>query len=169
MQPKYLVVAHITRPRGLGGEVDALSLTDFPERFIEGLVLYPSPPVPGIQSLVIETIEHKPKGLQFKFKGIDSREQAEKISGRDLVVPIEEAAPLPEDEFWVHDIVGMEVYTTTGDHLGHVTEVLRTGSNDVYIVENSKEYLIPAIKEVIKTISVPDRKITIEPIPGLLE
>ncbi|MHB8840863.1 MAG: ribosome maturation factor RimM [Candidatus Aquicultor sp.] len=169
MQPKYLVVAHIARPHGLGGEVDALSLTDFPERFIEGLALYPSPPVPGIQSLVIERIEHKPKGLLFKFKGVDSREQAEKISGRDLMIPVEEAAPLSEDEFWVHDIVGMEVYTTTGDHLGHVTEVLRTGSNDVYIVENSKEYLIPATKEVVKDISVKDRKITIEPIPGLLE
>lgn len=169
MQPKYLVVAHITRPHGLGGEIEALSLTDFPDRFKKGLALYPSPPVPGIQSLVIEKVEQKPRGLQFKFKGIDSREGAEKISGRDLLVPAEEAATLPENEFWVHDIIGMEVYTTTGEHLGHVTDVLRTGSNDVYVVENSREYLIPAIKDVVKDISVQDRKITIEPIPGLLE
>lgn len=169
MRPKYLIVAHATRPHGLRGDIEALSLTDFPKRFKQGLTLYPSPPIAGIKSFTIEQVESRPSGLIFKFEGIDSREEAEQIAGHDLIIPIEEAAELPEGEIWIHDIIGMEVYTTGGKHLGHVTDVLRTGSNDVYIVENSREYLIPAIKDVVKDISLEDRKITIEPMPGLLE
>lgn len=169
MQPKYLVVAHLFGPHGLKGEIDAQSLTDFPERFVEGLELYPSPPIPGISALTIERFEQRPKGLLFKFAEANTREEAEVLNGHDLLVPAEEAVELNEDEFWVHDIVGMEVHTTSGELLGHITEVLRTGSNDVYVVQNGKEHLIPATREVVKDISLKDRKITIEPIPGLLE
>jgi len=169
MRPKYKVIARLTRPKGLKGELEALSLTDFPERFKEGLTVYLSPPIPGINSLTIENVEEKPKGPVFKFEGINTREDAERIANHDLVVPAEEAVELPENEYWIDDIIGMEVYTVSGDHLGNVTDVLRTGSNDVYVVSNSNEHLIPAIKDVVKDISLKDRKITIEPIPGLLD
>lgn len=169
MRPKYLTVAQIHRPHGLGGEVEVSSLTDFPERFKQGAKFYPSPPIPGLEYLVIERVEQTPQGLLLKLEGIGSRSEAEKIAGRSLMVPAEEAAELPEGEFWVHDIIGMRVYTTAGEFLGLVEDVLRTGSNDVYIVRDTREYLIPATKEVVKDVSVHDRKITIEPIPGLLE
>ncbi|MDI6717203.1 MAG: ribosome maturation factor RimM [Actinomycetota bacterium] len=169
MRRKYLVVAHVIKPHGVIGEVSVESLTDFPERFKAGLTLYLSPPIEDTRHLTIDSVTKGPRGLIIKFKEINSREEAELISGRDLLVPIEEAVRLPKEEFWVHDIVGMEVYTISGDFLGHITEVLRTGSNDVYIVKNSKEYLIPATQEVIKDISLEKRKILVEPIPGLLE
>lgn len=169
MQPKYVIVAHIARPLGLKGEVEVVSLTDFPERFKEGQRFYPSPPLAGLESLVIEKLEFKPKAFIVKFEGIDSREEAQRIADRDLVIPAAEAAKLSEGEFWVSDIIGMEVQTTAGEHLGDVIDVLRTGSNDVYVVQNNKQYLIPATKEVVKEISPQNRRITIEPIPGLLE
>ncbi|HZD59034.1 MAG TPA: ribosome maturation factor RimM [Anaerolineae bacterium] len=169
MRPKYLIVARVHRPHGLGGEVEASSLTDFPERFKRGAKLYPSPPIIGLEYLIIEKVGQTPQGLLLKFEGIDSRSEAERVTGRNLMVPEEEAAELPEGEFWVHDIIGMEVYTTSGEFLGFVEDVLRTGSNDVYIVKDTKEFLIPATKEVVKDISIKNRKITIEPIPGLLE
>lgn len=169
MRPKYLVVAHATRPHGLRGEIEALSLTDFPERFKQGLILYPSPPIAGIKYLTIEQVESRPSGLVFKFEGVDSREEAGQVTGHDLVIPIEEAVELPEGEIWIHDIIGMEVYTTSGEHLGHVIDVLRTGSNDVYVIKNRREYLIPALKNVVKGISLEEKKMTIEPMPGLLE
>ncbi|MBE0447623.1 MAG: 16S rRNA processing protein RimM [Actinobacteria bacterium] len=169
MRPKYLIVAQVHRPHGLGGEVEASSLTDFPERFKQGAKLYPSPPITGLERLVIERLEQRPQGLLLKFEGIDSRSEAERIAGRNLMIPVEEAAKLPEGEFWIHDIIGMGVYTTNGKFLGFVEEILRTGSNDVYVVKDAKEYLIPATKEVVRDISVQDRKIIIEPIPGLLD
>jgi len=169
MRPKYLVVAQLHRPHGLGGEIEASSLTDFPERLKKGAKLYPSPPVVGVSFLVIERVEQKPQGLYIKFEGIDNRNDVEKLVGHALTIPIEEAAELPEGEFWVHDIIGMEVYTTDGDFIGVVQEVLRTGSNDVYVVTDTREYLIPAIEDVISEVSLQNRRITIRPIPGLLE
>lgn len=169
MQPRYVIVAHITRPLGLKGEVEVVSLTDFPERFQEGQRFYPSPPIADIESLVIEKLEFKPKAFIVKFWGINSREEAQGIADRDLVIPFEETAKLSDEEFWVSDIIGMEVLTTAGEHLGYVKDVLRTGSNDVYVVENKKQHLIPATKEVVTEISLQNRRITIEPVPGLLE
>jgi 16S rRNA processing protein RimM len=175
MQPRYLVVAHVSRAQGLSGAVEIVSLTDYPERFVPGISLLSSPPLAKIDNLTIEYVDRRPKGIVLKFVEINSREEAEHIIGRDLIVPMENAVELPENEFWIHDIVGMDVYTTSGDRLGFVAEILRTGSNDVYVVKpynypgEEKEYLIPAIKEVVKNISPQERKIIIEPIPGLLE
>jgi 16S rRNA processing protein RimM len=187
MRPKFLVVAHITKAQGLNGAVEIVSLTDYPERFAPGVSLLSSPPLLNIKSLTIESVDKRPKGIVLKFAEINSREQADLIAGRDLVVPVENAVDLPEGEFWIHDIVGMEVFTVDGTHVGTVVEVLRTGSNDVYVVQTTssgedgpgkdaqnhenhgKEVLIPAIKDVVKSISTEERKIIIDPIPGLLE
>ena len=169
MQPKFLIVGETHRPHGLAGEIAVSSLTDFPDRFKEGAVLYLNPPIPEIEKLVIERITETPRGYLVKFAGISSREAAEAIGKRSLVVPAEEASPLPEGDIWIHDIIGIEVHTLDGEFLGSVRDVLRTGSNDVYVVQNGKEYLIPAIADVVKEISLEDNKMIIEPIPGLLE
>lgn len=168
MRPKYLIVGETHRPHGLAGEIAVSALTDFPDRFKEGAVLYLNPPIPAIEKLVIEGITKTPRGYLIKFAGV-SREGAEAIGKRSLVVPAEEAAPLPEGDIWVHDIIGLEVYTIDGEFLGSIRDVLRTGSNDVYLVRNGREYLIPAIADVVKEISLEDNKMLIEPIPGLLE
>jgi 16S rRNA processing protein RimM len=147
-----------------------MSMTDYPDRFTEGLRLYPSPPVAEMSSLTIEKIDFKPKGLILKFAESNTREEAERLSGRDVVIPVDEAVELEEGAFWVYDIIGMRVYTEAGEYVGDVIDVLRTGSNDVYVIQSEdQEYLIPATKEVVKEISTKDRRITIEPIPGLLE
>jgi len=169
MRPKYLIVAETHRPHGLGGEIEASSLTDFPDRFKAGAVLHLSPPVTEIERLVIERVKETPNGLLVKFKGIESREDAERIAKHALVIPVEEAATLPDGDIWIHDIIGIEVFTVEGEFLGVVRDVFRTGSNDVYVVANEREYLIPAIKDVIKEISLEKNKMIIEPIPGLLE
>jgi 16S rRNA processing protein RimM len=169
MRPKYLIVGETHRPHGLAGEIAVSSLTDFPDRFREGAVFYLNPPVPEIENLVIERIKETPRGYIVKFAGVSSREDAEAIGKRSLVVPAEEASQLPEGDIWIHDIIGLEVHTVDGQFLGLVKDVLRTGSNDVYVVQNGKEYLIPAIADIVKEISLEDNKMLIEPIPGLLE
>jgi 16S rRNA processing protein RimM len=171
MQPKFLVVAHISRAQGLNGEFEIVSLTDYPERFAPGAELLLSPPLARISTLTIESVMKRPKGIVLKFQEFNSRDEIEPLMGRDLVVPVEDAVDLPEDEFWIHDLLGLTVSTIAGDELGTIAEVLRTGSNDVYVVRDSagKESLIPAIKSVIKSISLEERKMTIDPIPGLLD
>ncbi|MBI4733504.1 MAG: ribosome maturation factor RimM, partial [Rubrobacteridae bacterium] len=94
MQPKFLVVAHISKAQGLNGEVEIVSLTDYPERFAPGVELLSSPPLARINTLKIESVKTRPKGIVLKFEEFNSSDEVEPLIGRDLVVPIENAVEL---------------------------------------------------------------------------
>ena len=73
--------------------------------------------------------------------------------------------PLEEGEYYTFDIIGLEVFDTEGNSLGHVTDVLRTGSNDVYVTSKkgeAKQLLIPALKTVVQEINVPEGKMVVD-------
>lgn len=104
-----------------------------------------------------------------KLSGIDDRNQSDALRGKLLEVPEAELMALPPDTYFQHQIVGLTAITTDGRDLGAVAEVLRTGSNDVYVVKGDREYLIPAIGDVVKEVDIQGGRLVIEPIPGLLE
>jgi 16S rRNA processing protein RimM len=84
-------------------------------------------------------------------------------------LPAEEVC-LEDGEFFYHQIVGLSVVTAEGMTLGKVEDILATGSNDVYVVKNGKkEYLIPAIADVVKRIDLERKTILIEVMQGLLD
>jgi len=86
------------------------------------------------------------------------------------MVPEEESPPLPEDVYYYYQIIGLKVFTVDGVYIGGVSDIIETGSNDVYVVrDEEKEYLIPAIRDVIKDIDIGNRRIIISPEAGLLE
>ena len=96
------------------------------------------------------------------------RKQA--LIGARVLVPSTALPPLAENEFYYHEIEGFEVVTTDGRALGQVSETFSTGTNDVWTVRSGeREYLIPAIADVVRTIDREQRRITIEPMPGLLD
>ncbi len=77
---------------------------------------------------------------------------------------------LPENSYYLFDLEGMDVYSNNGDYIGKISEVYQTGANDVYEVKNNiNSYLIPAIKDVVKSVNVQDKKMIINVIEGLLE
>ncbi len=161
----YLVVARIVSPQGNRGEVKAEIVTDFPERFASTPAVYLGP----------EHLRFEVEGYRFledavvlKLKGIDSIDQAERLRGKLVEVPEEEAVKLPEDHFFWHQILGLQVVTSQGETLGKVDEILETGSNDVYVVHGPRgEMLIPAIKQVVKSVDLARGTITVELMPGL--
>jgi 16S rRNA processing protein RimM len=105
-----------------------------------------------------------------KLATIDSVEDAEKLRGQDLTIPRSELYPLPQGQYYTFQIIGLKVVTTEGELLGHITEIMTTGSNDVYIVEGKRgEILIPAIEDVVKSIDLKKGKVVIEAIKGLLD
>jgi len=83
----------------------------------------------------------------------------------------EDRLPAPgENEFYYYEMVGFRVRTTEGEELGTIRETFPTGSNDVWVVvDESREYLIPVIQDVVRTIDRPVRTVTIEPMKGLLD
>lgn len=168
MNQEILVVGQIIKAHGLKGFVEVKAETDNVKRFSLGSKLMLWPPVTEWPYLTIEAVKERKDRYLVKFTEIGSKSEADLIAGHSLVIPAA-VGEKPEDSYWLHEIVGLQVYTDTGAYLGKVTEVIQTGANDVYVVKNSEEFLLPAIKEVIKEIDVKGKKMVVHLLPGLAE
>lgn len=163
--PSHLVIGRIAGVRGVKGELRVTVLTDFPERFLGLKRVF----VGGdLKPYEVEKSRLFKGAALLKLRGVDSVDDALRLKGKFVHVPVEEAVPLPEGQYYWHEIIGLEVWTTTGELLGKVTEILRTGANDIYVVHDGKEILIPAIEQVVKEISPRKGRILVELMPGLV-
>lgn len=165
-QPSHLVIGRILTPHGIKGEVATQVLTDFPDRFGLLQTVYLGD---ELDPAVIESHRFNNKRAILKLAGYDDRDQAQTLRGKVVHIPLEEAMPLDEDEYYVYEMVGLEVWTTEGEFLGSVDEILFTGANDVYVVRNGdREVLIPAISDVVKNVDIIERRVTVQMMQGLL-
>jgi 16S rRNA processing protein RimM len=166
-RPEYVTVGYIRRAHGIGGCVHVESLTDNPTRFeaLSEVIVE----VGGRRTLYrVERCSVASKGLLIKFKSVDDRSEAEKLKSGYLLV---EAAKLPELEegsYYLFDLIGMNVYTISGELLGEITDVQQYPANDVYIIEGEKgKLLLPAIRDVVKNIDVQNKRMEVELLSGL--
>ena len=152
-------------PWGTGGEVKVEVMTDFPERLTPPREVY----LDG-SPLAIERVRPHKGHLVIKLASVNSIIQAEKLRGRYLEIPSTQATPLPPGQYYRFQIIGLEVWTEGGDFLGKVSDILLTGSNDVYLVRGPHgEVLVPAIEDVVKVIDLDTGRLIIQAIPGLIE
>jgi 16S rRNA processing protein RimM len=170
-EPHYLVVARILRPHGVRGEVRAQIVTSHPELLVTHRSFYlssPKSPEVGRECPVEQVRLHAGAAL-LKLVGCDDRDAAEARRGMLVQIPMEHAVPLEDDEYYLHQIIGLKVETADGLQLGKVVEVLETGADDVYIVRGTRgEVLLPAVSEVVRRIDLAEGKMTVELLPGLL-
>ncbi len=166
-EPRYLVVGRIVRPWGVRGELKVEILTEDPARFEQLEAVYVGP---QFVSYRLEGARLHRGVVLLKLAGCDDRNAAEGL--RDLLVQVamEDALPLEEGEYWVHQIVGLEVWTTEGDLLGLVQEVLETAANDAYVVRDrsGREVLIPALRSVVLEIDLAAGRMLVELPEGLM-
>lgn len=161
-----LIVGEVGRAHGIRGEVRVRPVTDHPERLSEVGHLYLELQSGEGRLLTIERVRRHQSALLIQFAEIKTRTEAEQLSHGRLCLRREDAVPLAEGEYFWDDIVGLEAVTTTGESLGPVTEVLRTGANDVYVTARA---LIPAIPDVVLEVDCEGGRLLIEPVPGLLD
>ena len=153
------------KPHGLAGEVEAQILTDFPDRFDMLKTVYLGE---HYTPAVLESQRRHGHRILLKFEGCEDREEAEKLRGELIYVPVDEAVPLEEDEYYLHEIVGLQAWTTEGEYLGRIEEVIDTGSNDVYVVRDGvRETLIPALSDVVLRIDIAHGRIEVQLMKGL--
>jgi 16S rRNA processing protein RimM len=108
--------------------------------------------------------------LRIVLEGVGDPNAAEKLRGATVLIPVADLPPAGPGEFYYFQVMGCEVVTTAGLHLGVIEEVFSNGANDVWVVRDEKaEVLVPVIADVVKTIDLEARKITIEAVPGLLD
>lgn len=167
-----VAVALAVRTRGLRGEIVADLLTDFPERFegLENLIAV----APDGARTELKLEEHWFQGARviLKFAGYDSIEAAGALVGFEFAVHEAERVELEEDEFYDWELQGCRVETVSGEQLGTVREVLRTGGVEVLVVENTatkREHLIPLAEEICVEIDIEGKLIRVDPPEGMLE
>ena len=163
-----LQVGIITTTHGVRGEVKVFPTTDDPARFKDldevtldtGKELIP---------LTIQNVKFFKNMVILKFKGIDNINDVEKYRKCALYVTRENAVALEENEYFIADLIDMEVVTDEEERLGTLVDVMQTGANDVYVVktESGEEILIPAIRDCIRSVDVEKGQMCIHLLPGL--
>jgi 16S rRNA processing protein RimM len=142
---------------GIRGAVKVRSLTDFDDRFETDAQLY----LDGVARKV-EWSRDQAGSLVVKLRGIDTRNDAESWRGSYLEVPDTDVRPLPDDE-WYHDqLLGLRVVTDDGRELGTIEEIMERPANDVWVIRgDGGETLIPAIRDAVSTVDLEGGRVTV--------
>ncbi len=165
---KSLRVGQIVNTHGIRGGLKVIPLTDYDERFEELKWVY----IEGLEEkFYITSLQYQKNNLIITFKGYQDINLVEKFKGKYLIIDETQRRQLPEDTYYIADILGLEVYTVEGDFLGKIKDVLQAGSNEVYLIEavGGKEIMIPAVKEFVPEIDLKNKRITVKPIEGMIE
>ncbi|RLL45295.1 ribosome maturation factor RimM [Oceanobacillus piezotolerans] len=171
MTEKMFTVGKIINTHGIRGEVKVLRISDFEDRFQKGKKLFLVKDNGESVELTIDGHRlHKGFDL-LHFKEFNNINEVEQFKGLFLKITKEQLTELEENEFYYHEIIDCEVYTISGEKLGVVKEILSPGANDVWVVKpnKGKDILIPYIEDVVKEVSITEKKIIIEPMEGLLD
>lgn len=170
-EPRYLVVGRVLRPHGIRGELRVGIITDYPERLKQHACFYLAPPdsPEAVRRHPVEKLRQHGEVLLLKLSGCNDRSAADELRGMLVQIPIEEAVPLEEGEYYHSQLVGVRVKTESGELLGHVVEVLETGANDVYVVRGPRgDVLLPAVDDVVLELDLEARRMVVHLLPGTL-
>ncbi len=167
-EPAFLAVGRFRRPHGVRGEALVEILTDFPERLQPETVVYAGE---TRRRLVIRSRRSHNEGLLLSFVGLDTPEAVGQLRHQFLYVTAADRPPLPEGEYYHHQLLGLAVQTEDGQRLGTLTDILETGANDVYVVtsERGGEVLLPVIPGVILDVDLDAGTMRVHLPDGLLE
>jgi 16S rRNA processing protein RimM len=158
-----VVLAVVRRARGIRGEVVAEMLGSRPDRFQPGMRVFL-----GDKTAEIERSWVHDGDLVLKFRGIDTRTEAEGLRGSEVRIPIEERPPAPEGQYYLSDLVGCTMETVGGDIVGEITRFDDYGAAPLLTVKGGKgEILVPFTDAIYREIDLDRRRIVVELPEGL--
>lgn len=165
---QFLQVGVISSTHGIRGEVKVFPTTDDPARFKKLKKVLLDTGKERIE-MEIQSVKFFKQFVIVKFRGVDNINDIEKYKGKSLLVPREDAVTLEENEYYIADLIGMEVFADE-ERFGILRDVMETGANEVYIIDSDKhgEVLIPAIRDCILDVNVEERVMKIRLLDGLI-
>lgn len=176
--PQYLMLARILRPHGVRGDVRVQVVTSFPERMTELDTVFIGPaadtPLSSRQPMtgyrVVRAKHDKADNWLLHLDGINDRESAEPLRNLCLFVALADAVPLEENEYYLFQLIGLDVVTDSGQPLGKLVNVLETGANDVLVVHGERygEVLLPLLDGIITSVDLAAGTMTVTVPAGLL-
>ena len=166
---KYFEIGQIVNTNGLKGVVKVKPFTDDITEFETFKSIYVQKKAELVE-FKIESVRYAKNMVFLKLEGIDTIEEAENLRNFYIKVERDALPDLEENSYYIVDLLECEVETVEGELLGKMDDIFNTGSNDVYVVKNEegKQILLPAIKEVIKNVDIPNKKITVKLMEGLI-
>ena len=167
---RHIEIGRITNAHGLHGEVRFLPHSTpcpTPREGLDVTLRYAS----GFEKeLQIEHLRSHGPFLLLKLELVETRNQAEAIRDTILCVDEKDLPKVGGSEFYHYQVVGLRVYTRTGESLGKIKAVLPTKGHDIFVVENgAEEYLIPVVEEIVSTVDITGSRVIVDPPEGLIE
>jgi 16S rRNA processing protein RimM len=166
-EPRFLIIGRVLKAHGVHGELRVAVYTDLPERFtwLETIYLGETNPRP----IPVEAVRFHQELALLKLAGVDDRDAAEELRGEWLQVPLSEAIPLEEGEYFLYQLLGLTVITDEGETLGELVELLETGANHVFLVRGVRgDLLLPDTPEVIQEIDFANGRMIVHLLLGLI-
>jgi len=165
-----IVIGKISKPKGIKGGIKVIPLTDSFERFrlLKEISVIGKNGI--LNTFKVENITITTKTVNLKLKDIDTRNKAQELKGREVVIDENQKLPLKKGNYYIYQIIGLKAMDKNGEYLGEVVNVLENPGNDIFIIKKGKkEYLIPAVKEIINEVDLKNCKIIINQIEGLFD
>ena len=167
MKKEYLEAGKVVTTHGIRGEVKIMPYTDTPELLAEFDRLFIGK---NKDELIIERSRVFKNMVIAKIEGVDTPEAAEKLRNKLLYMHRDDLE-LDDDTYFIQDLIGIEVRDADyGKVYGTISDVMQTGANDVYVIKGSdREYLVPAIADVVVFTDIDENIMTIRPLDGLFD
>ena len=166
MKKEYLEAGKIVTTHGVRGEVKIMPYTDTPELLCEFDRLFIGK---DKAEIYIDRARVAKNMVIAKIEGIDTVEAAEKYRNKVLFMHRDDLE-LDEDTYFIQDLIDMKVKDAdSGFVYGKITDVLQNGANDVYVIKGDREYLVPAIPDVVISTDIDSNIMLIRPLEGLFD
>ena len=167
-EPVFVIIGKFRRPHGIRGEIRMTVLTDFPELIVPEQTIYAGE---RYHPYTIKGIRWHGEDMLVSLEELPDRTAVEIF--RNIMVYMKGVdIPEPrEGEYYIHQLVGLDVITDQDQKLGVIKEIILTGANDVYLVDtgSGKDILLPVIDEVVLDINHDEGFVLVHIIPGLLD
>lgn len=159
-----IVIGRLQKPFGIRGEIRVQAYTETFEAFEKSEWLQVKE-----KRMTIKQIRVHKGSVLVLFDGINTPEQASEFSGQLIQTSERNLPAKDEDEYYYFELIGLDVFTKSGRHLGKITEIMATGANDVFVVNGDcGEVLIPFIDDVVTEIDLATKKVQVDPMEGLI-
>lgn len=166
-----VVIGKVAAPHGIRGQIRVIPLTDYPDRFydMEALDLYRAGKLVG--SWKVRSVAELTQRGQFlvSLTGVETMDAAELLRGCTIEIDKADRVPLPENEFWISDLVGLKAQDESGNALGTVKDIVDSGAAQLLLVvdDSGREHAIPAVPEFFRAADPEAGTITLHLINGL--
>ena len=160
-----ILIGKITSAVGLKGEVKVYNYSDSADIYRNTETLYV-----GDEPRKVQHVRTQKNMIVLKLEGIENRDEAEKARNKEIFVSEDDLPELPEGEYYVRDLIGMEAVLEDGSRLGTVTNVIQNTAQDIFEVETDegKQVLVPKVPAFVLDIDPGSRRVTMRLIEGML-